>query len=117
MGSVCAARLNTVRKEPQMTVLSERIRAHVRVGAGVAIIANFYVCKNVIGLCGAACVCVWGGSGGKRVFAPFGIRDIYHLGWQSVIGSTGQRWVGEGVECVYVGEGQGAVEWGHAEGL
>lgn len=62
MGSVCAARLNTVRKEPQMTVLSERIRAHVRVGAGVAIIANFYVCKNVIGLCGAACVCVWGGE-------------------------------------------------------
>lgn len=88
-----------------MTVLSERIRAHVRVGAGVAIIANFYVCKNVIGLCGAACVCV-GGWGEEGLCA---IRDSGHISsWLAICHrqrGPAKCWVG----CVCVGEGRGGL--------
>lgn len=68
MGAVCAARLNTVRREPQMKVLSEKICVVCACGSAaagyVAIIVNFKM--NDFGLYGAACV-----GEGDEGFAPF----------------------------------------------
>lgn len=54
--------------------------------------------------------------GGER--EPCAIRggDMYHLGWQSVIGGAGQQSAGWGWDACALGRA-GAVEWGHAKGL